>query len=90
MDTPSEARQIDQERRLDGKPLLPNHIADRIAEGLRKLNAEKDAHSPYCPMGMVGKISTLCVCAILKEQECQRCHTSAYGCECPEDKRQWV
>ena len=90
MDTRDEARQIDQERRLDGKPLLPNPIAEIIAEGLRKLNAEKDSHSPYCPMGMVGKISSTCLCAILKEQECQRCHTSAYGCECPEDRRQWV
>lgn len=52
---------------------------------LRKLNAEKDAHRAECPMGQVGKISTLCVCKELAKaeaQECQRCHNLAEDCKC--------
>ncbi len=53
---------------------------------IRKLNAEKDAHSEFCPMGQVGKISTLCVCEVLAKakqpEECMRCHQLADDCKC--------
>ncbi len=85
MTTNDEGRQMDAERKLEGKPWPTKYI---FAEHVR-FNAEKDAHRAECPMGQVGKISTLCVCAELKKaedaaaaDECLRCHQFPEFCKC--------
>ncbi len=68
----------------------PRYIAEQTAR-FNALMAEKDAHRSECPMGQVGKISTLCVCREISTAEnCERCHSLVMDCRCDADKRQWV
>lgn len=48
----------------------PRYTVEETAR-FNALMAEKDAHRAECPMGQVGKISTLCVCKELEKSEAE-------------------